>query len=176
MRIIPNCISLCRMFFSLFLFAVKPFSAAFYAIYIICGFSDMIDGVIARKTGVISRLGARLDTMADMTMTAVLFVVLYPIVHPATAVAVWIISIAMIRFASMVIVLVKYKTFAMLHTYGNKITGILLFLFPIVLPYIHRTALLYILCSVASLSAIEELMIHLTSRELEVDKQSLFVK
>lgn len=176
MKAVPNYISFCRMLFSLTLFAFEPLSIAFYAIYIVCGLSDIMDGFIARKIGVTSRLGAKLDTIADLIMTGVLFIVLYPIVSPTADIVLWIISIGMIRLASIVVVLMKYKAFAILHTYGNKISGIILFILPLLLLHVPVTALLYIICVVASLSAIEELIIHLTSCELEVDKRSLFVK
>lgn len=176
MELIPNYISFSRIIFSLILIFVKPLSVAFYAIYIICGFSDIMDGFIARKTGTTSRSGEKLDSMADMIMTGVLLLVLYPIVNPTTEIVIWIISIGIIRLASMFVALKKYKIFAILHTYGNKITGIVLFIFPILLPYIHTTVLMYTICVVASISAIEELIIQLTSNELQVNRQSIFAK
>lgn len=135
-----------------------------------------MDGFIARKTVTTSILGAKLDSMADMIMTGVVLFVLYPIVNPTNETVIWIISIAIIRLASMVIALKKYKTFASLHTYGNKITGIVLFIFPILLPYVHTTVLMYIICAVASISAIEELLIQLSSSQLNLNKQSIFEK
>lgn len=109
-------------------------------------------------------------------MVGVLLVLLYPIVNPAVPILTWIISIGIIRLASIVVTLIKYKTFGIPHTYGNKITGFFLFLFPILLPYIHAAVLMYIICTVASLSAIEELLIQLTSSQLQLNKQSIFVK
>ncbi|MBU3097786.1 MULTISPECIES: CDP-alcohol phosphatidyltransferase family protein [Clostridium] len=176
MKTIPNCISFSRIVFSLILIFVKPLSMTFYVIYIICGFSDIADGFIARKTKTTSTLGAKIDSIADMIMIIVLLSILYPIVNPSTEIILWIISIAIIRLASMLVALKKYKTFASLHTYGNKITGIVLFIFPILLPYIHTTVLMYILCAVASISAIEELVIQLTSSQLQLNKQSIFEK
>jgi len=176
MKVIPNFISLSRIIFSLILIFIKPLSIAFYAIYIICGFSDILDGVIARKTGTTSRLGEKLDSLADMIMIGILLLVLYPIVNFATEIVIWIVSIAIIRLASMVVAMKKYKTFAMLHTYGNKITGIVLFIFPLWLPYIHTTVLMYIICIVASISAIEELVIQLTSKKSQANRQSIFSK
>ena len=176
MKIIPNCISFSRIIFSLMLIFVKPLGIAFYTIYIFCGFSDIMDGFIARRTGTTSKFGAKLDSMADMIMVGVLLIMFYPIVNPATKIIIWIVSIGMIRLASMVVALKKYKTFASLHTYGNKITGIVLFLFPILLPYIHTVAMMYIICVIASISAIEEFMIQLTSSHLELNKQSIFIK
>lgn len=135
-----------------------------------------MDGFIARKTLTTSTLGAKLDSIADMIMIFVLLFILYPIVNPSIKIIIWIISIAIIRLTSMLIALKKYKTFASLHTLGNKLTGIILFIFPLLLPYINTSRLMYILCTVAIISAIEELIIHLTSSQLQLNKQSIFKK
>lgn len=176
MKVIPNCISVIRIIFSLVLIFVKPLSVAFYAIYIICGLSDIVDGFIARKTGTTSILGAKLDSIADIIMIGILLFLLYPIINPKIEIIIWVILIAIIRLIAMIVALKKYKTFASIHTYGNKITGMILFLFPILIPYIHTTVLIYIICVMASISAIEELIIQLTSSELQLDKQSIFKK
>jgi len=176
MKAIANYISFSRIIFSLALIFVKPLSVAFYTIYIICGLSDIIDGFIARKTGTTSGLGAKLDSIADMIMIGILLFLLYPILNPKIEIIIWIILISIIRLVAMIAALKKYKTFASIHTYGNKITGMILFLFPILIPYIHTTVLIYIICVVASISAIEELIIQLTSAELQLNKQSIFKK
>lgn len=176
MKNIPNYISCFRIFSSLGLLFVEPLSIGFYIIYIVCGLSDAIDGFIARKMKVTSKLGAKLDTLADIIMVGVLFIVIYPVVNLNPHIILWIISIGIIRVISIVTALVKYKAFAMLHSYGNKLTGLSLFIFPILLPFINITTLMYIICFVASISAIEELAIHMTSRELNVNKQSIFIK
>ena len=176
MKLIPNFISLSRIILSLILSFVKPLSITFYFIYIICGFSDIIDGFIARNTGTTSVLGAKIDSMADMTMVGVLIIVLYPIIKPANIILIWIIAIAIIRLVAMVVAMKKYKTFASIHTYANKITGIVLFMFPILIHYIFAIELGYIICAMASISAIEELVIQVTSSELQVNKKSIFAK
>lgn len=176
LKSMPNCISFSRIIFSLILIFVKPLSLVFYAIYIICGLSDIMDGFIARKTMTTSILGAKFDSMADMVMIGVLLLVLYPIINSANEIVLWIISIAIVRLASMAVALKKYKAFASLHTYGNKITGIVLFIFSILLHYFHTTVLIYIICVVASISAIEELIIQLTSSQLQLNKHSIFGK
>lgn len=176
MKAIPNYISFSRIIFSLIMIFVKPLSLAFYAIYVICGFSDVLDGFIARKTGTTSRFGAKLDSIADMIMIGVVLYLIYQIVNPEAKIILWIILIAIIRIASMFVSVKKYKTFASIHTYGNKITGIVLFMFPILLPYINTTVLIYIICVMASISAIEELVIQVTSSELELNKKSIFLK
>lgn len=176
MKSIPNFISFMRIVLSLILIFVKPLSLVFYLIYIVCGFSDIMDGYISRKKGITSSLGAKLDSFADMVMIFVLLFVLYPILNPEIKIIIWIISIAIIRLLSMFVALRKYKTFASIHTYGNKITGLLLFIFPISLSFLNATVLMYIICVVASITAIEELIIQLTSSELQLNKISIFTK
>ena len=176
MKSIPNFISFMRIILSLILIFVKPLSLVFYLIYIVCGFSDIMDGYISRKKGMTSNLGAKLDSFADMVMIFVLLFVLYPIVNPEIKIIIWIILIAIIRLLSMFVALMKYKTFASIHTYGNKITGLLLFIFPISLSFLNATVLMYIICVVASITAIEELIIQLTSSELQLNKISIFTK
>ena len=63
---IANIVTGCRILGSVLLLFFPAFSAAFYMVYIICGFSDMIDGTIARKTNSASELGAKIDTAADL--------------------------------------------------------------------------------------------------------------
>lgn len=176
MKSIPNCITISRIFFSFLILFTRPLSTAFYLLYVICGLTDVIDGFIARKTGTVSILGAKLDSSADIVMAAVLLVILYPVLNPTTIIIIWIIIIGIIRLTAMAVAFKKYKTFGSIHTYGNKITGVILFLFPIFLFYIHTAVLMYLICAVASISAIEELIIQLASKELQLDRKSLFIK
>lgn len=63
---IANILTSCRILGSILLLFFPTFSVEFYIIYIFCGFSDMTDGTIARKTNSVSRFGSRLDTVADL--------------------------------------------------------------------------------------------------------------
>lgn len=176
MKTIPNFISLGRIILSLCLFFTKPLSQAFYAVYIICGLSDVLDGFIARKTASSSKLGEKLDSVADLVMVGVLFAIFYDKICLPKGILVWIISIAILRFISVVTAFVKYRTFVILHSYGNKATGMLLFIIPLFLPYFEADTLIYIVCLAASISSVEELVIHLISKELRVNRPCIFVK
>lgn len=175
-KVIPNCLSIIRIILSFSLIFTKPLSLTFYVIYFICGISDIVDGIIARKTGSCSELGARLDSAADTVMVAVLFFKLYPLLSFPDLIVLWIIFIFIIRLISVTIVLVKYKTFAILHTWSNKVAGIALFLVPFFLFNYLSGFWMYIVCSVATLSAIEELLIHLTTHKLHVNRKSIIHK
>ena len=174
MKSIANYTSIVRIFLALTLALAKPLSIAFFVIYIACGISDVYDGYIARKTNTASKLGEKLDSVADLIVVVVLMIVLYPIINLTFKIIVWIVIIAIIRVVSLMVVFIKYKTFGILHTYGNKITGFLLFTFPLLLAFVQFDVLMYIICVVASISAIEELLIHLSSKELLANKKSIF--
>jgi len=173
---IANYISISRIFVALTLALAKPLSIAFFSLYLLCGISDVLDGYIARKTHTTSKLGEKLDSVADLIVVVVLMIVLYPIINLTVQIIVWIVIIGIIRVLSMMVVFVKYKTFGILHTYGNKITGLVLFVFPLSLAFIQSDMMMYIICVVASISATEELLIHLSSNELRANKKSIFSK
>lgn len=174
MKLIPNAVSITRIILSLSLIFIKPLSDKFYIIYIICGISDVLDGFIARKTGTVSGVGARIDSIADMIMIGVVLFIFYPIMNPTAEIIVWIILITIIRVGGMVLALKKYKTFVSIHTSGNKITGVIFFLFPMLFLYIDKIILIYIICAAATISAIEEFMIQLTSKEVQLNRKSIF--
>lgn len=176
MKSIANYISIGRLFIALTLASTKPLSIEFFAIYVLCGISDVLDGYIARKTHTTSKLGEKLDSFADLIMIVVLMIVLYPMVNLTVPIIVWIVIIGIIRAVSTMVVFVKHNTFGILHTYGNKITGLVLFTFPLLLPFAQSDVLIYIICVVASISAIEELLIHLSSKDLRINKNSIFTK
>jgi len=173
---IANYISITRIILALTLALAKPLSIAFISIYLLCGISDVLDGYIARRTDTVSKLGGKLDSIADLIMVVVVMIVLYPLINLTDQIIVWIVIIGIIRVVSMMVVFVKYRTFEILHTYGNKITGLILFAYPLLFAFVQLDALMYIICVVASISAIEELLIHLSSNELRTNKKSIFAK
>ena len=67
-----------RIFGSILLTFAPALSASFYAVYLICGLSDMLDGTVARKTNSSSPFGATLDTSADFQFAAVSLAKLAP--------------------------------------------------------------------------------------------------
>lgn len=174
---LANAITFARIMMVMALLFVEPLSKVFYGVYLACGISDVLDGYFARKNGTVSNLGGKLDSVADLLMTFVVGFLLYPYLGRVLQheLVVWIIVISIIRLFSLLIVQAKYKTFEILHTYGNKATGLLLFAFPFFLSSGHVTLFAYIVCVVASLSAIEEVIIHLSSRSLQTEKKSIFL-
>ena len=61
-----NIITCSRVLFSLILLFTKAFSTSFYALYIMAGITDVLDGIVARKFKLESEFGEKLDTVADI--------------------------------------------------------------------------------------------------------------
>ena len=173
---LPNFVSCLRILFSLLLLAFSPVGICFLTLYLLCGVSDMLDGLLARKLHAESALGARLDSTADLILVAVSFYKLLPLLHLPLWLLLWTAAILLVRAVSMVVAFRKYHTFAILHTYGNKAAGFSLFLFPLLFPLAGVIPMSCAAAIVASLSALEELLIHLTAPALFLNRKSLLIK
>ena len=169
-----NVISVCRILLTAALFFALRNPVLFLILYLAAGLSDVLDGYIARRTNTQSKLGARLDSVADFVffaaVTAALIVwlgrglsVFYP----------WLAVIILLRCASVAVAACKYRTFAMLHTWGNKVTGLLIFFAPLLYLATRQAAVFWPVCIAALLSAAEELAIHLSSPTLDLNRSKL---
>lgn len=76
-----NIVTGCRILCSILLIFFPAFSPGFYILYLICGFTDMIDGAIARKTNTVSSFGARLDTAADLLFAVICLIKILPAIQ-----------------------------------------------------------------------------------------------
>ena len=173
---IANYISIARIFLSITILFIRPLSMLFLLVYILCGITDVLDGYIARKTHTESSLGSKIDSIADLIMTIVLMLVLFPFFHLNHKIIVWVVIIGVTKVISIIIVFIKYRTFEIIHTYGNKIVGFVLFMYPISLYFIQSNILVYIICTIASLAAFEEILINVSSNVLRANKRSIFYK
>lgn len=151
-----NLITCCRIFFSLLLLFFPSLSPGFYGLYLAAGLSDMLDGIVARRTDSASPLGARLDSIADLVFLAVCLIKLLPVLMLPVWLWVWVGLIALLRLINIVSGYVCRKKLVLLHTKANKLTGALLFLLPLSLNFIQISHTAAILCAIASFAAIQE--------------------
>ena len=153
---IANIITGSRIVFSVPLMFLPLSSAWFYVLYLFCGFTDMIDGSIARKTGTVSEFGARLDTVADFVFLSASLAKCLPMGPIPQWLWVWIAVIGVVKIGNLIWGYVRIKTLVSLHTVMNKITGLMLFLLPLTFPVIDLNYSSIAVCVVASLAAIHE--------------------
>lgn len=169
-----NIITLIRIGLAISLLFIKKYSLPFLIVYSICGFTDILDGYIARKTKTESNLGAKLDTISDLLFFIVMFIIMFDIFFKDIVCIMFIIIILLIRILSIIIVLKKYNKFAILHTYTNKLTGLLLFFIPYFMNLNGANIIVYIIGVITLISSIEELAINIKSKKLDLNKKSIF--
>ena len=155
-KYIANIITGSRIVFSLLLLFIPLSSALFYIFYLFCGLTDMIDGTVARKTGAVSNFGAKLDTASDFVFMAVCVVKLLPKINISVWLWIWIAIIAIVKVINIVMGFIRRKKLVALHTFLNKITGLLLFLLPLTLQFIVPTYSFAVVCTIATIAAIQE--------------------
>ena len=153
---IANILTSCRILGSVLLLFFPAFSLGFYIIYFFCGFSDMLDGTIARKTNTVSSFGSKLDTAADFVFMAVCVVKLLPKMNIPVWLWIWIAVIAIVKFTNIIWGFIRRKKLVDYHTFLNKTTGLLLFLLPLTLQFIVPTHSFAVVCTIATIAAIQE--------------------
>ena len=155
-KYIANIITGTRIVLSLLLLFIPLTSAWFYALYLLCGFTDMIDGTVARKMGNVSDFGAKLDTVSDFVFMVVSLIRFVPHLNIPTWSWIWIGVIAMVKIVNVVLGFVRTKKFISHHTVLNKVTGLLLFLLPVTISFVDLAYTLPIVCAVATVAAFHE--------------------
>jgi len=153
---LANIITISRILCSIGLLCCSVFSFVFYALYLFCGFTDAIDGTIARKTKTVSEFGAKLDTAADFVFVTVCLVKIMPLIPLSVGLWVWIAIIVTIKIGNIILGFIRSKRLIAIHTILNKSTGFLLFLFPFTLCFIEPVYSSVVVCSLATVSAINE--------------------
>ena len=153
---IANIVTGLRILGSILLLLCPVFSKVFYIVYLFCGFSDMIDGTIARKTNSAGELGAKIDTAADLAFVTASLIKLLPAMQIPQWLWIWGSIIAILKIGNILWGYVSARQFISLHTIMNKITGLLLFLWPLTLSFAEWKYGAMAICSIATFAAIQE--------------------
>ena len=173
---IPNIVTLFRIAGTILLAFLRPLSPGFFWLYALTGLTDVLDGWIARKTKTASSFGALLDSAADLLFFAVMLFRVFPFLWSTLPVGIWcaVAIIVMIRVSAYLVAAVKYRLFASLHTYLNKLTGLAVFLVPVLLVPEYAVGFCWAVCAVAAAASLEELAIHLHKQTYRANLKSLF--
>ena len=155
-KYIANAITSLRIIGSVVLLFFDVSSLPFYITYLLCGFSDMVDGTIARKTNSTSKFGSQLDTIADLIFVVVSLFKLLPVTRIPQWLWIWGGVIAVIKISNIIWGYVSKNQFIALHTIMNKATGLLLFLLPLTISFVELKYTAIVVCSIAVFSAIQE--------------------
>jgi CDP-diacylglycerol--glycerol-3-phosphate 3-phosphatidyltransferase len=172
---IPNGLSVLRIILSILLFIRWENSFMFFSIILLIGFTDIFDGYIARKFNQETIVGAWIDAIADFVfyISIVLYILIFEL-KIIKELKYFIIIIIIIKILSLIICLIKYKKLGFLHTLGNKITGITIFLGICFFALIKTTLMIKIGLCVSIIFSLEELLINIIGEKYEENIKGIY--
>ena len=156
MKQTPNLLSALRIILCLPLLLVDAMTIPFWVFYVIAGLTDMLDGFLARRWGVESKFGARLDSVADFVFVLAVGYKLFPWLKLPVALLVMITLIALVKIVNVISSYVVKHRVEFLHTKANKLTGFLLFIGMITIGQSYFIPVAWIVACVALFAAIQE--------------------
>ena len=162
-KYIPNILTALRMLGAVLLLLTKPLTLPFYLLHIFCGLTDALDGAFARALHASSRLGAQLDSIADLMFYGVMMGKLMPTLLERMPSSVWWLvgAAVFIRLCAYGVAAVTQHRFSALHTILNKLTGLLVFLVPGMLAMPAAVPLCHGVAAMALISSAHELWLHI---------------
>lgn|ERR1017187_7555334 len=176
---IVNGITLYRMIAAslLLLLIIGHRSEVFKWLLAISFSTDAIDGYFARKYKVISKLGAKLDSIADDLTIAVAMIgmgVFQPefLMHEIGL----IITLFVLFVLQTVFAFFRYKKMSSFHTYGAKIAAILQGIFLLLLFFLDEPVyiLFYVTVAVTAIELVEEIIIVQLLPQWEANVKGLY--
>ena len=156
MKHIPNILSASRIALCLPLLLVDAMTLPFWVLYLIAGLTDILDGFLARRWGVESKFGARLDSLADFVFVLAVGYKLFPWLKLPTTLWMMIAFIALMKIVNAISSYVVRHRIEYLHTKANKLTGFLLFVGVMAMRQSYFVSVAWVVACIALFAAIQE--------------------
>ena len=156
MKLIPNLLSSLRIVLCLPLLLVDAMTVPFWVLYVTAGATDMLDGFLARRWGVESKFGARLDSLADFVFVIAVGYKLFPWLKLPATLWMMIGLIALVKMVNAISSYVVKRRIEFLHTKANKLTGFLLFVGMMAIGLSHFFPVAWMIACIALFAAIQE--------------------
>ena len=156
MRQIPDLLSMSRIVLCLPLLMVDAMTLPFWVLYLIAGLTDMLDGFLARRWGVESKFGARLDSLADFVFVLAVGYKLFPWLKLPATLWMMIGLIALVKVSNAISAFVVKHRIKFLHTKANKLTGFLLFIGMMTIGQSYFIPAAWMIACIALFAAIQE--------------------
>ena len=156
MKRIPDLLSMSRIVLCLPLLIVDAMTIPFWVIYLIAGLTDILDGFLARRWGVESKFGARLDSLADFVFVLVVGYKLFPWLRLPATLWMMIGLIALVKVINAISSFMVKHRIEFLHTKANKLTGSLLFIGMMTVGQSYFIPVAWVIACIALFAAIQE--------------------
>jgi len=174
---LPNFVSFIRILLApvLFYFALTEKPVWFLATLMFSGFTDVLDGFLARTLHQITEMGSRLDSWGDFTIYTTMAIcawILWPDIVAEELIAYVVIVISIT--SPVIVGLLKFRTITSYHTWTVKVAVVVTFIGYILLfagwvDWPFRVAAVF--CAVA---ALEEIAITLLIHHEHVDVRTVW--
>ncbi|MCR0327460.1 CDP-alcohol phosphatidyltransferase family protein [[Clostridium] innocuum] len=180
MKHLPNILSVVRIGLSFLLLALIKNITLFLIVYLIIGITDILDGWLARRLQVQSALGAHLDSIGDLAFYCIsLYIVFFQMqLKIMNLISMLVLCVFVLKLAALLLTRWKHHIWASMHTIGNKLTGLLLFLLVPLCVITNSLPLipvgLVIACSY--LATFEEMLLILSRNTYDINTKSLLKK
>lgn len=175
---IPNILSLYRLLvFPLILYFIISHQEQLFVIFIaISLITDILDGAIARGFNLQTKLGAKLDSWADLGVFVLAFFAVYQFRMADIAGLYWLFIMYLVAwFLAYLVVFIKFKGLIGLHTYMFKVTGYLQGIFMFVwFVFGFQTWLCCLALGWGTLACLEEIIIILIIPEPRSNVKGLY--
>lgn len=179
-RNLANFITLIRIIGAIALIFLEPLSLPFFIVYGVCGFSDAIDGLVARKLGTVSQFGSALDSFSDLLFYGVMAAKIFPTLTELLTPFQWVIIAVptALHLIAYIVCMIKFSKFSSIHTYANKVLGALVYAYPFF--FIGKIELLYGIYMyiggvIALYSSLETNLIHIVAKRYDERNKSIFL-
>lgn len=155
-----NVLTILRILCGLLILICPTFSKWYYFFYLLGGFTDAIDGTVARRLGKATDFGAKLDTAADFVFVAAVIIKIAGAISVPIWLLLWIGTILVIKVSNAILGAIRYHKFVAVHSKMNKICGIAVFV-SLLLPgwdcaWQGKAAASILVCMMATAAAIHE--------------------
>lgn len=174
---LPNIITLCRLALApvLVVIAWRGYSFLFISLLAFCFFTDALDGFIARTWNLQTKLGAKLDSLADFIIYITIPIcawLLWPevICREMYYVIAIVLSILLPVFTG----IIKFGSYPSYHTICTKIAAIGMAVASIFLFSGGSSLLFHIAVFVCVIAAIEEILITIYLSKPQSDVRSIY--
>ena len=156
MKRIPDLLSMSRIALCLPLLLVDAMTLPFWVLYLIAGLTDMLDGFLAKRWGVESKFGAKLDSLADFVFVLAVGYKLFPWLKLSDELWMMIGLIALVKTVNAISAYVVKHKIEFLHTKVNKLTGFLLFIGMMTVGQSYFIPVAWVIACIALFAAIQE--------------------
>jgi phosphatidylglycerophosphate synthase len=174
----PNMLTISRVVFLPILYVLVHLELrlAFLIAFIIIASTDFFDGLLARKMGLVSKLGKVLDTVADIFFyfsCVWFFYVLYPnYLIPNVPL---LIAFSVVYLSNFIISYIFTKKLIMMHTTFLRLNAVFIFILIILSYFVNTTYVLSFILFTFMIGFFEAILIFIRFGAVDVDTKSIFV-